>query len=52
MSHVVLVSLLGTMLAMPTILTHGTPEQIERIEILRAPTAETGARAIAAALRL
>ncbi len=29
-----------------------TPEQIERIEILRAPTAETGARAIAGTLNI
>jgi iron complex outermembrane receptor protein len=29
-----------------------TPEQIERIEILRAPTAETGARAIAGTINL
>ena len=29
-----------------------TPEQIERIEILRAPTAETGARAIAGTINI
>ena len=29
-----------------------TPEQVERIEILRAPTAETGARAIAGTINI
>src|SRR6185436_1191914 len=29
-----------------------TPEQIERIEVLRAPTAETGARAIAGTINI
>ena len=29
-----------------------SPEQIERIEILRAPTAETGARAIAGTINI
>ena len=29
-----------------------TPDQIERIEILRAPTAETGARAIAGTINI